>query len=154
MTSFAFYCRFYIPLILWLSVSWLLLVTKPSEHLHLGGKLLFGNNFRGNHRPGLLFIFCNLRQNGRHPLSRNGDEVPLTEGTLHIIMHNSIKYISVLAAGLLLGVTSWQKHGINPENKFGYFLKNYLKESKDTTGRNRRTLLEKIISKIPYLKNW
>jgi NodT family efflux transporter outer membrane factor (OMF) lipoprotein len=67
-------------------------------------------------------------------------------------MHNSIKYISVLAAGLLLGVTSCKTPGLIQKDINSATPENYLKESKDTTDVTAG-LLWKDYFEDPYLKN-
>jgi NodT family efflux transporter outer membrane factor (OMF) lipoprotein len=67
-------------------------------------------------------------------------------------MHNSIKYISVLAAGLLLGVTSCKTPGLIQKDINSATPENCLKESKDTTDVTAG-LLWKDYFEDPYLKN-
>jgi outer membrane protein, multidrug efflux system len=67
-------------------------------------------------------------------------------------MQNSIKYISVLAAGLLLAVTSCKTPELIQKDVNSATPENYLKESKDTTDVTA-SLLWKDYFEDPYLKN-
>jgi NodT family efflux transporter outer membrane factor (OMF) lipoprotein len=67
-------------------------------------------------------------------------------------MHNSIKYISVLAAGLLLGVTSCKTPGLIQKDVNSVTPENYLKESSDITNVASEELWKDYFND-PYLKD-
>jgi len=67
-------------------------------------------------------------------------------------MHNSIKYTSLMAAGLLLGVTSCKTPELIQKDVNSATPENYLKELKDTTDVTA-ALLWKDYFEDPYLKN-